>query len=78
VSRCRSAGPTVAIAEGCIACGWCSSLAGEVFSTDGPRAVVRRDSLDDQGRVLPRIAVDRAFLTFVADGCPAQVIQIGD
>jgi ferredoxin len=75
------------IAEGCIHCYWCQNLAPLVFQAgdhstriagavrvDGltsdnrqERSALRTDVLSD---------VDFAFLPFVADGCPVQVIHL--
>lgn len=74
------------IAEGCTNCGWCSGLDGELFapSVHGAciRGAQRQDGTTDANRSqvsdlrTPRQGEDAVFLTFVADGCPAQVIRL--
>lgn len=75
------------IAEGCIHCYWCQNLAPQVFlfGEEGTRiaGAARADGVTSDNRcehsplrtdVLSE--ADFAFLPFVADGCPVQVIRL--
>ncbi len=75
------------IEDGCIQCGWCHNLLPQVFLMDasGTRIVgaVRQDGVTSDNRVersplrsgrVP--AEELTFLPFVADGCPARVINL--
>ena len=89
MNRQTTQNPTtrVWIEDGCIRCHWCQHLVPEVF-LDSPggcqiRGTARADGITDENRIakLPLApgTVDGAtdtYLTFVADGCPAQVIKL--
>jgi ferredoxin len=75
------------IAEGCIHCYWCQNLAPQVFlagdegtriagevRVDGVTSDNRREHSGLRADVLSE--TDFAFLPFVADGCPVQVIRL--
>ncbi|MBA3699272.1 MAG: hypothetical protein H0W78_10490 [Planctomycetes bacterium] len=83
--------PTIArriwIADGCIHCYWCQNLAPLVFLADEQgtciAAEVRVDGRTSDNRrehsALRTDVVsadDFAFLPFIADGCPVQVIRL--
>jgi len=75
------------IEAGCIHCYWCSDLAPAIFlpGDAGSRIAssVRQDGTcsDNRGERSPLRSdlippADLAFLPFIADGCPAQVIHL--
>ena len=75
------------IEEGCIQCFWCQNLEPEVFSVTADGCEIRAEARCD-GLATPNrrehaelkdglvTAANVAFMQFVADGCPAQVIVI--
>lgn len=74
------------IAEGCTNCGWCSGLDEALFVASAKGACIhgtqREDGATDANLSqtsdlrVPRRGEDATFLTFIADGCPAQVIRL--
>jgi ferredoxin len=75
------------IAEGCIHCYWCQNLAPTVFlaGDQGTRIAgeVRVDGkTSDNRREHSALRADKlsdadfAFMPFIADGCPVQVIRL--
>ncbi len=70
--------PQVEVVDGCIRCQWCVTLMPQVFAMRDDHAIVKSEALADAGRLKPDLLADEdlRFLGFVADGCPAKVINV--